>query len=105
MARKRKHCCEMMRSNVDKQCDQHAERHDCPDCLVSYIPKFREYGLIVHDGGSSMIVIQFCPWCGTQLPASLRHQWFAELRNLGVEPQDAPQEYRTDAWYAGRSRP
>jgi hypothetical protein len=35
------------------------------DELVDYIPKFREYGVPVHDGGQSHIVIRFCPWCGT----------------------------------------
>jgi len=27
------HCCEMMRTNVESVCDQHPDRHDCPDCL------------------------------------------------------------------------
>ena len=25
------------------------------------------YGLIIHDGGESFILIQFCPWCGKKL--------------------------------------
>jgi hypothetical protein len=67
MAKERKHCCEMMRSNVENQCAEHQDRLDCPDCLIDYRPKTDEYGLIVHDGGSSVIAILFCPWCGADL--------------------------------------
>jgi hypothetical protein len=67
MAQEHKHCCEMMRSNVEKQCDEHPDRHDCPDCLIDYRPRQNRYGLIVHDGGTSVIEIRFCPWCGSEL--------------------------------------
>ena len=62
------HCCDMMTNNVNSTCDQHADRHDCPDCLIDYWPSTQTYGIMVHDGGSSMIVISHCPWCGTKLP-------------------------------------
>ncbi|MES2095682.1 MAG: hypothetical protein V4459_02890 [Pseudomonadota bacterium] len=63
------HCCEMMRTNVESVCDQHADRYDCPDCLVDFSEKQNQYGLMIrNDGGGGMIVIQFCPWCGTKLP-------------------------------------
>lgn len=62
------HCCEMMRSNVESVCDQHPDRHDCPDCLIEFRPGSLAYGIMVHDGGSSMIEISYCPWCGTSLP-------------------------------------
>jgi predicted RNA-binding Zn-ribbon protein involved in translation (DUF1610 family) len=64
------HCCEMMRSNVESTCDKHANRYECPDCLIDYWPATRRYGIMVHDGGESMITINFCPWCGTKLPIS-----------------------------------
>jgi hypothetical protein len=63
-----KHCCEMMRSNVEKACELHADRFECPDALVNCSER-GSYGLIIHDGGSSEISIAFCPWCGTQLPS------------------------------------
>ena len=66
------HCCDRMRDEVTKTCDQHSDRYQCPDMLVDYSAAFREYGLIVHDGGSSVVIIAYCPWCGTQLPGSLR---------------------------------
>jgi hypothetical protein len=97
------HCCEEMRQAVERVCDRHPARFDCPDCLVHYSPKFREYGLIVHDGGSSSIGIRFCPWCGSALPDSLRDRWFKELEGLGIDPgeQSVPEQYRTSAWWAG----
>jgi len=64
---------------------------------------FNEYGLIVHDGGSSSITIEFCPWCGTQLPESLRDRWFDELEALGFDnpfEQDIPKKYKTNEWYS-----
>ena len=66
------HCCEAMGRAVEFACDQHSDRFDCPDCLIHYSPEFREYGLIIRDGGSSSVVIRFCPWCGSALPDSLR---------------------------------
>jgi hypothetical protein len=65
------HCCEMMRSNVENTCDQHTDRFDCPDCLINYGERRNSYGLIIHDGGGSVISISYCPWCGTKLPEPL----------------------------------
>jgi hypothetical protein len=58
----------MMRSNVESTCEQHQDRFDCPDALIHFSPEPEMYGLIVHDGGSSMIMISFCPWCAATLP-------------------------------------
>lgn len=66
------HCCEDMRREVERTCESHPVRFECPDCLVHFSERLREYGLIVHDGGTSSIVILFCPWCGALLPVSLR---------------------------------
>jgi hypothetical protein len=65
-----RHCCEDMRHEVERICDKHSDRFECPDCLVEFRPKHREYRLIVHDGGSSGIAIFYCPWCGIKLPGS-----------------------------------
>jgi hypothetical protein len=90
-----------MRREAERTCEQHPDRFDCPDCLIQYTPEFREYGLIVHDGGSSAISMRFCPWCGARLPESLRDQWFEELRALGIDPwkQEVPERYRSDTWW------
>jgi hypothetical protein len=62
------HCCEMMRYNVEYTCDVHVDRFGCPDCLVNYDPSERIYGLIIHDGGESVVAISHCPGCGAKLP-------------------------------------
>jgi hypothetical protein len=58
----------MMTSNVNSTCDEHPDRHDCPDCLIDFWPGIKAYGIMVHDGGESMVGISHCPWCGTKLP-------------------------------------
>jgi len=91
-----------MNEMIAHTCEQHTGRFDCADCLIKYEPKFDEYGLIIHDGGSSSISIQFCPWCGARLPESKRDRWFDELAALGFDDptvQEIPEHYRTDAWH------
>jgi hypothetical protein len=62
-------CCERMAADLNRTCKDHPDRFDCPDNLVAIL-KRGDYGLIVHDRGSSVISIAFCPWCGTRLPDS-----------------------------------
>ncbi len=57
----------MMRENVERTCADHPNRNDCPDCLIDFWPAEKCYGLIIRDGGSSVIAIDFCPWCGASL--------------------------------------
>ncbi len=67
---KSKHCCEAMKKRVEYVCEEHKSPFECADNLIFYSQKFDEYGLIIHDGGSSFIKIAFCPFCGTKLPES-----------------------------------
>lgn len=71
---------------------------------LRYNAKFREYGIPVHDGGSSYITIDFCPWCGTSLPFSLRDQWHEEIASLGLEPEhvDPSSDFASDRWWTSR---
>jgi hypothetical protein len=52
--------------DLNQKCGMHEDRYDCPDALINTVRG--GYGLIVHDGGSSVIEIGFCPWCGSKLP-------------------------------------
>lgn len=61
------YCCDRMREQVEHRCETHPDPLDCPDKLV-HRTSGGVFGLIVHDGGSSFIAIDFCPWCGTRLP-------------------------------------
>ena len=96
------HCCNEMRDAVTFTCDECSDEHECPDSLVSYNLRFDEYGLIVHDGGTSCLSIAHCPWCGVKLPESKRDRWFDELEAQGIgEPHEGnvPERYLSDAWY------
>ena len=98
------HCCEQMQDQLGHNCSEHRLPHDCPDTLILYSPKFREYGLIVHDGGTSAVQILFCPWCGHEFPPSLRNQWFRELEAMGFHPpfeDEIPDKYKSAEWHAG----
>jgi hypothetical protein len=67
-----KHCCDEMAEAVTWMCAQHTDRFECPDALVHYSPQTGDYGIIIHDGGTSFVQIHFCPWCGTKLGAPSR---------------------------------
>ncbi len=61
------HCCQQMKAQVDLVCELHQNPFDCPDSLIYYSKPSGEYGLIIHDGGSSFLKIDFCPFCGKSL--------------------------------------
>ncbi|WP_431899346.1 DUF6980 family protein [Nonomuraea sp. bgisy101] len=94
------HCCELMTRQVTWRCDDHEDPFDCLDILIGFDARFREYGLIIHDGGTSTIGIAFCPWCGSRLPVSQRDRWFEELEQRGIDPWGAevPMEYKDGRW-------
>lgn len=74
------YCCEDMRVHVELSCDQHSDPMECPDCVVIYVAETQEYGLPVRDGGSSYILIEFCPWCGRELASTSQ----TESQNKGA---------------------
>jgi hypothetical protein len=69
---------------------------------IVYIPKFREYGVKVLDGGTSFLEINYCPWCGNKLPESLRDEWFEILDSLDIDPaaDEIPEKFLNDHWYS-----
>ena len=93
-------CCVDMARAVDWSCEQHADAYQCPDALVAFSARFQEYGLIVHDGGSSSVRIHHCPWFGRRLPVSQRERWFAVLEQRGIDPwsEDVPEEFTDERW-------
>lgn len=83
------HCCNEMRLFVGEQ-----------KVSVVYVAKFREYGIRLAGCEESYQLMRYCPWCGTQLPTSLRHEWFDRLEEMGKEPNDAlPPELLSDTWW------
>lgn len=99
------HCCERMRAQVDQRCPDHPDPYDCGDALIVHVSKYREYGIIIHDGGRSYIRIAHCPWCGASLPASVRERWFDAVEALGIDPwnDDVPAEFEDERWLTGQA--
>jgi hypothetical protein len=91
-------CCQGMGAALAFDCVQHADPFDCADALIVYNEIFDEYGIPVHDGGATYVLITNCPWCGTGLPESQRDRWFDETDALGVSETDLPLSYRTGGW-------
>ena len=88
-------CCDELRSAASDE-----------SVPIVYIPKFREFGIRILDGGTSFLQLQFCPWSGTKLPESLRDRWFDALESLGIDPaSDAvPPEFSDERWYEKRGK-
>ncbi|QCR24385.1 hypothetical protein [Pontibacter sp. SGAir0037] len=61
------YCCLMMADNVYSSLDDAGEiRYGDPSVIIN---KWDEglYGIPIHDGGSSMVLIHYCPWCGKKI--------------------------------------
>lgn len=61
----------MMKVQLKEHLDS-SDEVDNPDVIIKYSSKFDEYGIPIYDGGTSYILIHYCPWCGTKLPKSKR---------------------------------
>lgn len=95
------HCCAEMRDALVNGCEDHADDpFACPDILIAYSDTFGEYGLIVHDGGPSYVVISACPFCAKHLPDSRRDEWFDRLEAMDVDPASdtIPEPFASGAW-------
>ena len=74
---------------------------------IKYDPVIREYCLESKEG--YIRTIEFCPWCGKQLPKSLRTEWFDILETeYSLDPwipqqrKQIPIEFLTDEWWKNR---
>lgn len=87
------HCCERMKEMLYEE-----------KTGLVFFAKFREYGILILDGGTSFQEIYYCPWCGSDLPKSLRNQWFDALESLGIDPliDEIPIEFSDQSWWANK---
>lgn len=51
---------------VKKDCDIHLDAWECPDALMARMGD-GSIGIIYHDGGASVNVVNYCPWCGKSI--------------------------------------
>jgi len=94
-------CCESMKENTLLQQPNDDVAFASSDKLIYYNEIFGEYGLIVHDGGQSYIIVNFCPWCGKKLPISERDNWFLALEKLGYDSpfeEEIPEQFKSSDW-------
>lgn len=91
-------CCEAMTAALQFACDQHADPFECGDGLMIYNDIFGEFGLPVHDGGASYVLISHCPWCGSALGDSARDRWFDETDAILADGRSLPPDYLSGAW-------
>jgi hypothetical protein len=63
----KKHCCEDIAYHANFECEIHENPYKCPNKIIIFDKRNNDYGLIIHDGGTSSISIDFCPWCGSKL--------------------------------------
>lgn len=64
-------CCEDMRYHATNHCPVHDSPYECPDWLIVRDDE-GDFGIVIHDGGTSCVEIRYCPWCGTRLTAENR---------------------------------
>ena len=86
-------CCEMM---------EYFLNNNESNKIIQYSDRFDEYGIVIHDGGNSSIIINYCPWCGKELSKSKRDEWFDTLEKLGfINPleEDIPIEFKSNLWW------
>lgn len=67
MTEQKRICCSNMEGRLLWKCDQHADPNGCPDCILWFYGGVGQYGIPIHDGGSSYVRIDYCPWCGAAL--------------------------------------
>jgi len=68
-----KHCCREMTDYLRDE-----------DEIMYYSKKYNEYLIPIHDGGTSGILIRYCPWCGKKVPESRRNKIFVKPRGKGI---------------------
>jgi hypothetical protein len=92
------HCCEQMTIQLQDE-----------RVPVEYSPKYREYSLRISTTVEQGI--DYCPWCGTKLPESLRDLWFETLEGIMGEAiydiafdsnrfGEIPKKFQSEEWWA-----
>jgi hypothetical protein len=62
-----RYCCAAMARYSTLRCDIHTDKRECPDVLVIWSNRGKP-GFPIKDGGTAVVAIRFCPWCGAAIP-------------------------------------
>lgn len=62
-----KYCCFEMAGHIFDSLNEDGEiKHEDVDVIMNELSD-GSYGIPIHDGGPSVVKINFCPWCGSKL--------------------------------------
>lgn len=61
------YCCDTMTEMVNFSSPAYLDPYECPQKLLMYSNRHRQYGLLIHDGSHNQVPIYYCPWCGARL--------------------------------------
>lgn len=63
----KKYCCiDMAFHLIEDKISKDKEQINY-DSIITHTPKRKMFGIPIHDGGSSFIKINYCPWCSQKL--------------------------------------
>jgi len=94
-----KHCCDKMSSHLSNTKN-----------YIQYYMMYREYCFSPYND-CVFLLLDYCPWCGKNLPKNLRSTFFNTLESeyffeeVGIEifnNSKLPSEFRTDEWWRKR---
>lgn len=63
----KKYCCVEMAYHLIEDKISKSKEEINYDSVVTHTSKSKEFRIPIHDGGSSFIQINYCPWCGQKL--------------------------------------
>lgn len=79
----KEHCCDAMTEQANQTYPgAKSALLGSTDKRIYWSSLFDEYGLICQPS-AEVLVISHCPFCGFQLPSSLRAEWFEKLEKMG----------------------
>lgn len=92
-----------MKSDL-KVCAELKRAIEDPSSPFQYLPQVNEFGVDYIDGGTSMQLIEYCPFCGGKLPESKRDLFFEAIEELGIEYElgkndQLPKDFQSDKWW------
>lgn len=99
----------MKKENNEYCCTTMVQSVDDPEVPISYHSVFREYSLDLNFPASKRI--DYCPWCSTKLPSSVRNNFFDILEHEykiddGIleifSNKWLPEEFKSDIWWKKR---
>lgn len=64
------YCCLDMAFHLIEDKNSKSSRQINYDSVITKTHRKKEFGLPIHDGGTSFIKINYCPWCGHKLNKS-----------------------------------